>query len=287
VADAPAAAAAAALVERLFAVMGVNEPGGRSRLVVEVLHDFRVAVRRARTIVRAAKGVLPDETRDELGTELKWLGDMTTPVRDLDVYLAHGAPEASLEPVWAVLEARHRAAQRALIDALDGPRYARFRATAAAATRPRSVPAKSRTTGQWAAKAVGKAHRRLLERGRRATTPAELHEVRKAGKRLRYLLDAFSPVLGAEATDGVIADLKALQNVLGDLQDSTVHGEMLTEVGNQLPTAGPATLMALGGLVEAERRRQRKAAAAFADRFARFAGAHGDVEDLLAGLGSR
>jgi CHAD domain-containing protein len=202
-------------------------------------------------------------------------------VRDLDVYLADGPPDPALEPLWAVLEARHRAAQAALVAALDSERRQRFDVLVTTVTRPRSVPTSSLTTSRWAAKAVGKAHRRLLEAGRAATGAAELHEVRKAGKRLRYLLDAFSPVLGQDGCDAVIADLKSLQNVLGDLQDSAVHAALLTGVGAELEGAAPATFIAIGRLVELEDRRQRKAISGFADRFERFAAEWGDLRALL------
>jgi CHAD domain-containing protein len=284
VAAAPAAAAAAALLERLWAVMAANEAGVRDQLDIEFLHDFRVAVRRARTIVRAAAGVLPDVTRGQLAAELKWLGDTTTPVRDLDVYLEGGPPQPELEPLWAVLDADRANAHAALVTALDSERYVRLGALVASVTRPHEAPPAEPSTAAWAHDTVRKAHKGLLRKGRAAAGPEELHEVRKAGKRLRYLLDAFAPVIGADAVRSLIKDLKALQDVLGALQDGAVHAELLTNVGARLAGAPAPTLIAVGRLVEAEHRRQEEAADAFAERFERFAAQRRRVKAALAAL---
>jgi CHAD domain-containing protein len=209
---------------------------------------------------------------------------MTTPVRDLDVYLEGGPPDADLAPLWALLDADRAAAQAALISALDSERYRQFGALVTRVTRPREVPPPGPSTGRWAAKAVRKAHRALIRQGREAADATELHEVRKAGKRLRYLLDAFSPVFAADATAAVIKDLKALQNVLGSMQDGAVHADMLAAAGDRLDGVPTSTLIALGRLVEVEHQRQRKAANGFAERFERFAADGDRVDAALAPL---
>ncbi len=53
----------------------------------EFLHDFRVAVRRTRSVLKLLGDVLPEGTAERIGSEFRWLGDVTTPTRDLDVYL--------------------------------------------------------------------------------------------------------------------------------------------------------------------------------------------------------
>jgi CHAD domain-containing protein len=44
-------------------------------------------VRRSRSILKLAGDVLPRDLAARFQPEFKWLGDLTTPVRDLDVYL--------------------------------------------------------------------------------------------------------------------------------------------------------------------------------------------------------
>ena len=54
---------------------------------IEFLHDFRVAVRRSRSAVKLLGDVLPTDLVAWVTPQLKWLGDLTTPSRDLDVLL--------------------------------------------------------------------------------------------------------------------------------------------------------------------------------------------------------
>ena len=53
----------------------------------EFLHDLRVAVRRTRSALKLAGDALPAGLAARFSPEFKWLGDLTTPTRDLDVYL--------------------------------------------------------------------------------------------------------------------------------------------------------------------------------------------------------
>ncbi len=65
--------------------MDRNLPGVLADVDPEALHDFRVAVRRTRATLKLGRPALPDGVRDRWEPELKWLGTLTTPVRDLDV----------------------------------------------------------------------------------------------------------------------------------------------------------------------------------------------------------
>ena len=87
-ADMPAAAAIARVLRTFLATVEVNVPGVCADIDTEFLHDLRVAVRRARSTVKLAGDVLPAAGAvEQLAVDLKWLGDATTPTRDLDVYL--------------------------------------------------------------------------------------------------------------------------------------------------------------------------------------------------------
>ena len=44
------------------------------------------ALRRSRSVLANAAGVLPDDVRTRFGTELRWLAGSTGRARDLDVY---------------------------------------------------------------------------------------------------------------------------------------------------------------------------------------------------------
>ena len=82
-----AAVAIAEMLERFAAAIEENVPGTIAAIDTEFLHDLRVAVRRTRSILKLAGDVLPGGLAERFSPAFKWLGDLTTPVRDLDVYL--------------------------------------------------------------------------------------------------------------------------------------------------------------------------------------------------------
>jgi CHAD domain-containing protein len=107
-------------------------------------------------------------------------------------------------------------------------------------------------------------------------TPAEaLHDLRKTGKELRYLLESFAGLYPADVVKPMVRGLKALQDTLGRFQDRQVQADLFVSLRDDLAAAegGPAALMALGLLLERLGRERDAARAEFAERFAAFAAA--------------
>ena len=75
------------ILHRLLDIMLQNEAGTRTGTDTEFLHDFRVAIRRTRSALTQIKAVFPKRVVDRYKTEFAWLGQITSPSRDLDVYL--------------------------------------------------------------------------------------------------------------------------------------------------------------------------------------------------------
>src|SRR4051794_331064 len=129
--DAPAAALLAAELATFAAEIRANLPGTVADTDTEFLHDLRVAVRRTRSVLKLGRDALPDDWRATWEPQFKWLGDLTTPVRDLDVYQL-GLPEMAgwlvaarpgdLGPFEAHLARRRTTARRALLRGLRGKR---------------------------------------------------------------------------------------------------------------------------------------------------------------------
>ncbi len=70
-----------------LSIMEATVDGIIADLDTEFLHDFRVSVRRTRSVLKLLGDVLPEGTAAKTAVEFRWLGDATTPTRDLDVYL--------------------------------------------------------------------------------------------------------------------------------------------------------------------------------------------------------
>ena len=74
-----------AVFEHQLLVMEAHEDGVRADLDPEVLHRFRVAVRRTRSIERLTRTRLPAEVARLWEQDWRWLASVTGPARDLDV----------------------------------------------------------------------------------------------------------------------------------------------------------------------------------------------------------
>ena len=71
----------------LLDVLTANEPGVRADLDTEFLHDFRVALRRMRSLLGQLKHVFPPPVVEHFAEELSWMARLTGPARDLDVLM--------------------------------------------------------------------------------------------------------------------------------------------------------------------------------------------------------
>ncbi|MGO9188335.1 MAG: CHAD domain-containing protein [Streptosporangiaceae bacterium] len=301
----PASVAVARLLLRLLDTLEQNVDGVLRDIDTEFLHDLRVAVRRTRSAIKLLGEVLPADLAEHYKTEFKWLGDLTTPTRDLDVHLLGFGPmtaqlvaasPADLEPLRAFLVRRRAREFRRLAAALRGPRFraitddwrkALLEIRDAAPPRRRREP----TAAELALRTTGHAFRRIATHGAAITAdspPESLHDLRKRAKELRYLLEFFAPLHDPVAYRKVVGELKSLQDCLGDFQDSQVQREEIHTLADAMlaeRAAPAATLLAMGEIAAKLTLSQAEARADFARRFARFAGPAGQerIDVLLEG----
>jgi len=286
----------------------------RSRGVIadiddEELHDLRVAIRRTRSILallrsRATDSKQADRTLERARATFAWLGQATGPTRDLDVHIlawrAHrrrtSAEQAAiLEPLGRYLAAERAAAHAALVRALRSRRFrtalARWRAVLDAGDQAwTGSEALRRPIGELAGHRIRKLYRRAVREGTAITpdSPAEaLHALRKTMKKLRYVVEIIRPGVPADRVRPVLRRLRALQQVLGDVQDMEVQADALRRFGlamGETGLAGPATLMAIGAQAEDLEIRRAEARDRFAAVFAPVAKRNfGDKVRALAG----
>jgi CHAD domain-containing protein len=277
-----------AVLANLAETIEVNLPGTVADVDSEFLHELRVAVRRSRSVLSGGKGIVPEEVRDRFGGELRWLGQITTDPRDLDVYILgwsdYVAPlptrDASLlEPVRVELERRRVAAHEQLATDLRGER-----ATGALASWRRWLTAERSpgddgsdvAVGPVVARRIAKLQRGLLRDGRAIgdDTPGErLHDLRKDAKKLRYHLECFGGLLESKPRKAFVGHLKALQDNLGEHQDAEIHVDQLRHLGRDLhgrPGVDADVLLAMGRLSDHLDRRRQAARDEFAERFASY-----------------
>jgi CHAD domain-containing protein len=277
---------------RLLEIQDANLPGVLSDANMEFLHDFRVAVRRTRSVLRQMRGVFaPDDLRD-LRDAFKWLQSQTGPTRDLDVYLqefkqlhslAPDARQDDLAPLEPLLRERHRRARATMEQALASERAHRLRRDwgellpTLVLGSEEARPDAARPVAQLAAERIRKVYRRMVRMGAAITpdsAPEDYHQLRKKGKELRYLLELFgAPLFDPAVVKPMIKTLKRLQDVLGLHQDREIQIEMLTELGEELVSrpGGAGALMAIGTLIDRLEAEAQEAREQFAGAFNAFA----------------
>jgi len=282
----PGRLALRAVLLHLLDSIQANLPGTIKDVDTEFLHDLRVAVRRTRSALKLAGDVLPAGLADRFSPEFKWLGDLTTPTRDLDVYLlgyqdmADGlvsAKPAELAPFHDYLAQQRGVEYRRLARGLRSARFSRLATDWRGALNDLAPPGQGPAAAALARERIQRAHRRVLQLGRAITadSPAErLHDLRKRCKELRYLLEFFVSVFDTEAHQRVVKDLKGLQDCLGEFQDRQVQQQELREFASQMLADGdiPVTaLLAMGELAGQLGLRQHQARDEFGGRFHEFA----------------
>lgn len=281
----PADAAFRRLLARLLEVVLANEPGMRADLDSEYLHDFRVSVRRARSLVSQARGVIDESIREQLADELRWLGGITSEQRDLDVHLLefHFGANSQMAELERYLQARQMRVHTRLVQDLDSARHAallklwgHIAAHEPAKAELESLLDARRAIHEVSRERIWKAYRSLSRHGRAvddASPDEELHDLRKRGKKLRYLLESFRSIYDSDTIAGLISELKRLQNVLGEFQDTVVHAESLRAVAAEMmddDAVSASTLMDMGSAADRLIERRGAARALFASRFAGF-----------------
>ena len=282
-------AAAAKVLRRLLDVVKANLAGTLADIDSEFLHDLRVAVRRSRALQRELSGVFPPEPLRVFRDGFKELQAVTGPTRDLDVQLLEfeeltaGLPgEDDVAPLRRLLEQHLAAARAEMAAALRSPgtralldNWSEFLDGLVEADES-DRPDAARPIGEVAGERIWKVYRRMVKMGRAIDedSPAEaLHELRKKGKELRYLLEFFASLYPAEVVKPMVATLKRLQDVLGRFQDREVQADLLRALGHEVAAldGGAPALMAMGLLVQRLGDEQAQARAEFAERFAEFA----------------
>jgi CHAD domain-containing protein len=271
-------------------VMRMNEAGIRKEIDTEFLHDYRVALRRSRSILRQLKGVFdPQETAWFL-TGLRDLGKQTNQLRDGDVYLLHRDCYAellppflrpSLDEFFGDIATARKLQQKLFCSYLSSPVYTEFMEAwekfigREELPDPEKAPRSALPTREVAESSVRKAWKKVIVHGRRIgreATDAELHQLRIDCKKLRYLLEFFSSLFPEKTAARVVRQLKELQDNLGEFVDLSVQLDFLKQrlESRQAVSGSDSQTAAIGGLVAVLYQKQEESRLQFHETFTKF-----------------
>jgi CHAD domain-containing protein len=286
----PAREAAVLLARRLLGVMEDNLKGMRQDVDTEFLHDYRVAMRRTRSLLALLKGIFPAEVRDAYRDRFRDLGAVTGPVRDLDVYLLRYSDYKSMVPakhhpglqeLFALAVKRRAESYRQMVDRIDAGDFRAvmrdWREVLDSSATWKKAPARGkRPIAHVAARVVEKRYAKVCARGREMgedPSDAELHKLRIDCKKFRYALEFFTSLLDRAKVDGLLEIMKRLQDLLGDHNDLVVQELDLVRLRERKMDFGltKAALRTAGILEKGLAARRAELREGFAATFAEFA----------------
>lgn len=238
--------AVARLLDVIVERQRLDNPGD-----ADAIHDFRVALRRLRSVLRAYRGVLDDSVSPRIRRRLSCMARLSGVNRDADVRLQwlaerrdtiRGVGNPGLAWVVQQLRRERRAGERNLRRELE----LHFAATTETLQRrlmhyrvmlgPRENPALPSTRELMSSTLLGLigTQRECLDAPRSAGDVRALHVARVASKRLRYALEplaegGFASKRLARSAGAAVARLALLQDELGAINDAHLFRRWLRQ----------------------------------------------------------
>ena len=274
----------------------------------EFAHDFRVAARTSRSILKQFKKTIKGDLVNQGQAFLSGLGKLTNPLRDSDVYLLDEDHYCSLVPET------HRPYLESFFNYISKKRKQAWKDTAAhlqsdqfredmSAWRHGLHVAQdelvrgSECFGVWSAKPIGKlAADRIIKRYSSIvqdgslihddSPDAALHDLRINCKKLRYLLDVFGDLYDP-SIKVMVKKMKRLQNLLGDFNDLSVQEDYFKAYSEGLSLKmkdRDLVLMALGMLLGKFHQLKIELRKHFSEEFEAFCSAEPILVKALVGI---
>ena len=280
-----------AILQFLLDVMKINAAIIEKDFDTEILHDFRVAIRRTRSALGQVKSVFPVRTTNRFKKDFAAVGKLSNELRDLDVYLLKETQYKAMlpavlrddiDPLFNHLRKKRSKALSQVIRGLKSKNYENIlQDWEAFLKKPVRNSVSAANAGlpviDLACKRIYKKYRAIVKAGNmilQNTEDEKLHALRIECKKLRYLMEFFSSLYAPKKIGALIEQLKKLQDNLGDFNDLCIQVEYLLDIVQELPVTprrSKNTLVSIGSLIGTLDRERKKVKGAFAKTFTGFA----------------
>jgi CHAD domain-containing protein len=286
-ADTPAREAVGRIVRTILEIAESNVPGIVDDLDTEFLHDYRICLRKVRSVLSLVKDVYPAEGTRRMRKILGDLARQTNRLRDLDVYLLARdeylgllppALRPALDGMFKDFSADREREARRTVSKLRSPSTRRslreVEGYFSGETLHEPSPAAGLPVGPLVFRRICKRYRKIrkIAAGIGAETPDEaVHRLRIECKKLRYLMEFFAELFPREEGAGMLRLLRRLQNRLGEFNDALVQQRSLMNYWER-KRSGSDVALGVGGLVAVLYRRQQEARGLIDDALEGFCG---------------
>lgn len=266
--DMPSQDAVCQIVTRMLGLARATLPGIVEDIDTEFLHDYRVCLRKVRSVLSLVKGVFPEEDTGRLSSEFAGLARQTNRLRDLDVYLL------ARETYLAQLPDDLRPGLERMFEDFRSEREQVLaqvcRHLSATSTKknlnqlqtffeeaPPAGPRGQDPIAPLVFGAIRKRYRRIrkLAASLNDSTPdREVHRLRIQCKKLRYMLEFFAELVPESELEALQKSLKRLQKRLGNFNDYAVQQDALLRYYQKAALEDPGhhgtqTALSVGALI--------------------------------------
>ena len=235
------------IISTFIGVARANEPGVIADYDTEFLHDYRVSLRKVRSVLSLFKGIYSGQQTEQLKQTFAELMNSTSRLRDLDVYLLEKEsfylllPD-SLHPGLDIMfnqfeqqrARQHKQLSKNFACAAYKEKISQlatlFSESEQDISKLQPGPQASRPATEYARELIWNRYHKVCKIARviDADTPDEqIHELRIHCKKLRYLMEFFEPLFATKKIKRLIKSLKLLQENLGLFNDYSVQQKSL------------------------------------------------------------
>ncbi len=216
----------------------------------EALHQMRIGLRRLRAAIRAFAELVASPERERIKAELKWVTQVLSPARDLDVFAADvlqplctaGGSDASLADTTRAFMERRALAYATAAGSVRSDRFrgvlldvAEWIEVGPWAADPALEAPRERNVKEHAAHLLARLRKRIRkdDKALKALSPRMRHKLRIRAKSLRYMIEFFAGLFPGQPSKSrrqeALAALKALQDALGALNDLAAREALATD----------------------------------------------------------
>jgi CHAD domain-containing protein len=271
---------------RLLEILQQNTAGSIKGRDTEFMHDYRVALRKIRVVLKHLGHHHPSAVSSEYRRFFSGLGKFTNPIRDLDVFLMQlenyqpdfeNSGWQQLQPLRDYLLLSRAEAQKKLIEDLKSSRY---RKTIKqwhdylnhSVTEEIMTDKPGKPVYKLADELLWEINQKTLEQGKTITRNSDaetLHDLRKSFKQLRYLTEFFSSLYPAVELRVLIQSLTDIQDNLGIYNDRHVQAGMVQAFIQQ--SKNKEAIKASEQLIQILQQQQDEAGKNFKDDYKKYA----------------
>ena len=202
---------------------------------------MRVAIRRLRAALRLFAPHLEPQAASGFNNRLRALGHVLGEARDWDVFCLQTLPALNAPHLQDPAASRRAAAHAQLVNALAGPEPTALMLGLTAWAE--DAAAGDATLGEVAPTLLDRLAAKVAKRGKHIghRSAEELHDLRKALKKLRYGADYLAGLYPKKAVKAYLKPVKQLQELLGGSNDAAMAATLAAALGaTGLSDAGEA-----------------------------------------------